>query len=251
MTLYAQGSGSNSEFRGATLFDAPIINLQASQNDFDPAAMTEVSALLINAQAAGLSITGFARDRSGRYLKIVCAATSKNSFTLVNASGASLANHALNLGGSNIVMTAGSIVNLYCPVGGAGGSGWYIDSSSLAGGGGGSGGGIGSSINYAPASGADDPGTGVTGFVATAGSAGTGRVKITLTGNTTFASWPAGADGQQLFLTIAAGNFTLGLLTGGGAGAAFLAPASPFDFQLGDTIPLIYDAGLAKWLLTL
>lgn len=111
------------------------------------------------------------------------------------------------------------------------------------------GGGIGSSINYAPAAGADDPGTGVTGFVATAGSGGTGRVKITLAGNTTFASWPAGADGQQLFLTIVAGNFFLTLthLASAPAGKKFLA-SQDLSYALNDTAQLLYDSGLAQWL---
>jgi hypothetical protein len=268
MTLYAQGSGNNSEFRGATLYDAPLINLQASQNDFSPPPMTECSALLINAQVTTLSITGFAHDRSGRHLKIVCAATSKFPFTLVSGSGSSAANHVLNLGG-NIVMTAGSVVNLYCPVGG--GSGWYLDSSSLASGGGGGSGTVTSvsvpddftvatptvaaAISHGALQVFASPAGTQNNVDPTSGGAwpvGFDRVDVTLAGGAaTWTGIAAGQDGQVIILTNtdAANNLTLAIQNAGSTAAnRFRGVAGSTVLLPGNAIMLKYYGGsVARW----
>ena len=112
----------------------------------------------------------------------------------------------------------------------------------------GSGGGIGGSINYAPAAGVIDPT--IAGFVAAAGASGTGRIKVTLSGNTSFEGLPKGADGQQLFIMVVSGNFTLTLLEGDGATAqAEILASTNFSYGLGDTAQLFYDTGLSQWVL--
>lgn len=102
---------------------------------------------------------------------------------------------------------------------------------------------IGSSINFAPASGSIDPT--IAGFTSSVG-----RIKVTLAGNTSFQGLPTGADGQQLFITIVAGAFQLTLLhlNGGTAQAQILASAD-FAYALNDTAQLFYDGGLTQWVL--
>lgn len=109
-------------------------------------------------------------------------------------------------------------------------------------------GGVGPSVNFSPASGAVDPA--IPGFTAGVGSAGTGRLKITLAGDTSFLGMPAGDDGQQLFGTIVGGAFTLTLdhLNGGTTQAQIYA-SNDFVFSLHDTFQLLYDSGLSAWLL--
>jgi hypothetical protein len=131
--ILGQSSGVQT-LSGATLMDGDVVNLTASQNDFSPPCMPEVTSMHINAQVAGLSITGFDHDRSGRLLRIVNIGAL--SFTLVSGSGASALRHSLNLGG-NIVLAPGAIVDLYCPIAGAAlGTGWYLAGTSVPGAGG-------------------------------------------------------------------------------------------------------------------
>lgn len=105
------------------------------------------------------------------------------------------------------------------------------------------GGGIGSSINFSPAAGTIDPS--IAGFTTSVG-----RIKVTLAGNTTFEGLPVGADGQQLFITIVAGNFflTLSPLNGATAQKQIRASGAP-TYQLNDTAQLFYDVGLGQWVL--
>lgn len=108
--------------------------------------------------------------------------------------------------------------------------------------------GIGNALAFSPASGTIDPT--ITGFVAGVGSAGTGRLKITLSADTSFEGLPAGADGQQLFLLIVAGAFTLTLLHLNGATAqAQIFASVDFSCTLNDCLQLFYDIGLSKWVL--
>lgn len=97
--------------------------------------------------------------------------------------------------------------------------------------------------SYSPNTGSIDPGNGIPGF-----NIGTGRLKVTLAGNTTFAGLPAGADGQFLILVVVAGNFTLTLTAAGNtAGAAILASNS-VNLILSDALPLMFDGPLNQWI---
>lgn len=108
----------------------------------------------------------------------------------------------------------------------------------------GGGGGIGSALTYSPATGSIDPGTGITGF-----SSSTGRLKITLAGNTTFAGLPVGTDAQILYLMVVSGGFTLTLTANGSSsGSAFFASTS-FVAQLDDCLQVFFDSGLNKWVI--
>lgn len=109
---------------------------------------------------------------------------------------------------------------------------------------------IGPAVAYSPASGAVDPGAGITGFtVATASAQGTGRLNITLAGNTTFAGLPAGRDGQLLTLVIVSGAFTLSLTEGGSTAGAPFFGLGLFELPgVGATQLLYYDSTLG-WVL--
>lgn len=115
----------------------------------------------------------------------------------------------------------------------------------------GGGGVVGAALNYSPAAGAVDPGTGIAGFVAAA-QGGTSRIFVTLAGNTVFAGLPTGADGQQLFVTVRAGNFTLTqTYNGTTAGSKVFgnAAAGSFIVGLGDTMQFFYTAGsINEWI---
>lgn len=100
----------------------------------------------------------------------------------------------------------------------------------------GGGGGIGSSIAYSPPSGTITPV--IPGFTHSVG-----RIEITLSADTTFNNLPTGADGQQLFLNIVAGNFLLTLPKTG-----FFASGN-FVYGLNDTAQLYYDIGLSEWVI--
>lgn len=114
---------------------------------------------------------------------------------------------------------------------------------------GGGGGGSGNALAYSPSSGNVDPGAGLAGFQAGLGTSGTGRLKVTLSGNTTFAGLPAGVDGQRLFILVVAGAFQLTLTVNGStAGAKMFGEASP-TLPLNDCIQLFYDSGLAEWVI--
>lgn len=114
----------------------------------------------------------------------------------------------------------------------------------------GGGGAMGTSLAYSPSAGSDDPGTGITGFVASLGSTGTGRLKVTLAGDTTFAGLPAGVDGQKLYITVVAGNYVLTLTAAGStAGAEMYGPAGGLNLALNSTAQLFYDGGLGQWVI--
>lgn len=111
-----------------------------------------------------------------------------------------------------------------------------------------SGAGLGALITFSPSSGTIDPS--IAGFTAALGPTGTGRINITLSGNTSFEGLPAGVDGQQLFLTIVSGNFTLTLLhLDGATGQQQIRASSDNTFALNTTAQLFYDSGLAQWVL--
>lgn len=109
-------------------------------------------------------------------------------------------------------------------------------------------GGIGSSINFAPAGGSIDPA--IAGFHAGLGSNGTGRLKVTLTADTSFQGLPAGLDGQQLYITVVSGAFNLTLLHLNGATAQKQIRAGADTLiGLNDSLQLFYDGGLSQWVL--
>lgn len=110
-------------------------------------------------------------------------------------------------------------------------------------------GGIGAPLAFAPASGTIDPS--ITGFIAVAGPTGTGRLQVTLSGNTSFEGLPAGADGQQLFIeVIAAGADQLTLLHLNGSTAQKQIFASrDVSYVVGDVAQLYYDGGTSQWVL--
>jgi hypothetical protein len=267
MTQYAQGSGSNNELRGATLLDGDFVIIGASQNDFSPICMPEVTCMHVLAVVTGLSITGFAHDRSGRTLRIVNAPINTFSFTLVSGSGASAANHVLNLGG-NIVVTPGGIVDLYCPVGGPNGSGWYLAGTNIVGGGGA---GTVTSVSvpndfvvatptttpaishgalqvYASPAGAQnnvDPTSGG------AWPVGFDRVDVTLAaGNANWTGLKAGGDGQVVIITNtdAANNLVLNNQNNGSTAANRFRSAADITLLPGTAILVKYYAGAVnRW----
>jgi hypothetical protein len=112
----------------------------------------------------------------------------------------------------------------------------------------GGGGGLGPSIAYAPAAGTIDAAP--AGFTAGLGSAGTGRINVTLAGNTTIKSLPAGVDGQQVIWLIKAGAHTLTLEedSGSEANPNFFGSEN-LQGALGDALNTYYDGGLAEWVL--
>jgi len=111
-----------------------------------------------------------------------------------------------------------------------------------------SGGGIGASLAFSPGTGVIDPT--IAGFVASAGSTGTVRLKVTLAGNTTFEGLPAGADGQQLYIIVVSGNFLLTLSHLNGATAQKqIVSSRDLSYALDDTAQLFYDSGLGAWVL--
>lgn len=104
-----------------------------------------------------------------------------------------------------------------------------------------SGGTAGAFINFAPPAGIIDPT--IVGF-----TSNTGRIKVTLAGDTTFEGLPAGTDGQQLYITVVAGNFTLTLAHLNGATAqAEIRASADRPYALNDTAYLFYDGGLGQW----
>lgn len=109
---------------------------------------------------------------------------------------------------------------------------------------------VGASLAFAPPSGTIDPS--IVGFVAGLGSSGTGRLKITLSGNTSIEGLPAGVDGQTLLIMIVTGAFTFTLLHLNGSTAQKQILASGDEtYGLGDVSLLIYDGGLGQWALVL
>lgn len=111
-----------------------------------------------------------------------------------------------------------------------------------------SGGGLGITIPFSPAGGVIDPS--ISGFVAALGPTGTGRIDLTLSANTSFEGLPAGADGQQLFITIVSGNFSLTLLhLNGSTTQKQIRASNDMLYFLNDTAQLFYDAGLSQWVL--
>jgi len=115
-------------------------------------------------------------------------------------------------------------------------------------GGGGGGGGIGNTLAFASPSGVIDPS--IAGFVAGVGSAGTGRLNVTLTANTSWEGLPAGSDTQQLFITIVSGNFVLTLLhLNGSTAQTQILASTDFSYALGDTAQLYYSGALGQWVL--
>jgi hypothetical protein len=116
----------------------------------------------------------------------------------------------------------------------------YANGASISVGGSG-GGGLGTKVSYSPSSGTIDPS--ITGFTAGLGSAGTGRLNVTLSGNTTFEGLPAGADGQQLAILIVSGNYTLTLSSFNASTAQkkIVASGNPTGV-LYDALSFYYDA---------
>jgi hypothetical protein len=115
--------------------------------------------------------------------------------------------------------------------------------------GGGSGNGcLGPAVVYASASGTSDPGAGIAGFTAaTASAQGTGRLNVTLSGNSVWDGLPAGFDGQQLTVLIVAGNFTLQFpVNQATAGSPFLANGT-YQIGLDGTLQLYMDTTLNAW----
>lgn len=113
---------------------------------------------------------------------------------------------------------------------------------------GGGGGGLGPSLAYAPGAGVIDPA--IAGFIAGLGSLGTGRINVTLAGNTSFEGLPAGIDGQQIAITLVAGNFQLTLLHNDASTAqSEIFGSNDEVLSLGDSASLYYDGGLGKWVL--
>lgn len=111
-----------------------------------------------------------------------------------------------------------------------------------------SGGGLGSLINFTSPTGTIDPS--ITGFVAGTGASSTGRINLTITANTSWEGLPAGADGQQLFITVVTGAFTLTLLhLNGSTAQAKIRASNDFAYALNDTAQLFYDSGLGQWIL--
>ena len=111
------------------------------------------------------------------------------------------------------------------------------------------GGGIGPAIAFNSPAGVIDPN--IVGFTAGVGSAGTGRIKVTLAADTSWEGLPAGTDGQQLVILVVAGNFTLTLLALSGATAqAKILSNLNFAIRLNSSLSLTYDATLAQWILT-
>jgi len=112
----------------------------------------------------------------------------------------------------------------------------------------GGGGGIGARLTFTSPSGAIDPN--IVGFTAGIGSAGTGRLYVTLSADTSWEGLPAGADGQQLFITVIAGAFTLTLLhLNGSTAQQEILASTDFSYALNDTAQLFYDGTLTQWVL--
>lgn len=111
---------------------------------------------------------------------------------------------------------------------------------------GGSGGGLGKVITFTSPSGASvDPN--IVGFVAGVGSAGTGRIRVTLSGDTTWVGFPAGADGQQTMIEVVSGNFTLTLAAFGVTTQKQFQGSRSISYVLDDTASIYYDSGAAVW----
>lgn len=103
--------------------------------------------------------------------------------------------------------------------------------------------GIGAALAFASPPGVIDPA--IVGF-----TSGIGRLKTTLSANTSWEGLPAGADAQQLLVIIVAGNFTLTLLhLNGGTAQKQILASGDFNITLGDSIGLVYDVGLGQWIL--
>jgi len=261
--LIGQGAAT-STLPGCTLMDGDIINLQASQNDFDPPCMKEATSVHINAQVAGLSITGLARPRAGRQLRVY-GANATNSFTLVSGSGASQADHVLNLGG-NIIVAPGTVVDLYCPQG-DGATGWYLASSSIASGGGGSGTVTSVSVpdDFVVATASTTPAISHGALVTIAAAAGASndvnpgggwpvgydRIDVTLAaGNANFTGLLAGQDGQVVIIANpdATNNLTLNAQNVGSAAANRFRAAADITLTPGGAIIAKYYAGTVnRW----
>jgi hypothetical protein len=232
---------------GATLMDGSIVNLTASQNDFSPDCLKECTSMHLNVQAAGLQITGFAQDRSARLLVLLNSPASLNSVTLVNNSGASLANHVLNLGGGNIVLAPGDMVILYCPVGGPSGTGWNLLAWSKAAGGGGGGGTLGAYVTATVAAGATNN------FAPAGFSTSTGRLDIDPNaGASNITGLTAGADGQEVLIANidAANNLTLNNQNVGSTAANRFRMATDLVLVPGAAVLAVYYAGTVnRWVI--
>jgi hypothetical protein len=112
----------------------------------------------------------------------------------------------------------------------------------------GGGGGMGADLAYSPGSGTIDPS--ITGFEAGLGGSGTGRLKVTLSGNTSFEGLPAGVDGQQLYIIVVSGNYTLTLLALNGSTAqAEMMASGALALNLYDCAQLFYDGTLSQWVM--
>jgi hypothetical protein len=100
-----------------------------------------------------------------------------------------------------------------------------------------------------PVLGAASPYASPSGVVPTAAPPGftstTGRVNVTLSGNTTWDAMTAGSDGQLIAVSIVSGNFTLTLP----AGAGFRAPAGGTILSLQTTKLMYYDTTAGLWVI--
>ena len=126
----------------------------------------------------------------------------------------------------------------------------YQPSGWLAIGSGGAGGGAGAEIAYTSPTGTIDPN--LSGFVAGLGSAGTGRIRITITANTSWQGLPAGVDGQTLVLIVVSGAFTFELLALDSSTALHQIMASAnSSYEEYDAAQLVYSSSLSNWVLIL
>lgn len=153
--------------------------------------------------------------------------------TLLNQSSGTPANTFACVGNeTQVIPPLGRVILIYLD------SQWTVGATGLSG--------LGPSVAYSPSSGTVDPGTGITNFCAL-----TGRLNVTLSGNTVFLGLPAGAfDGQQVVIAVVGGNYTLTLdvFNAGTAGAQFFASA-PITIIAYDAIPVYYDGGLGQWVI--
>ena len=153
--------------------------------------------------------------------------------TLLNQASASAPNEfSCSNNGTQIIPPLGRVMLTYLD------NQWVVGPSGVSG--------VGPSLAYAPFSGTVDPGTGITGF-----SGLTGRLNVTLAGNTTFVGFPAGAyDGMPLTVLIVGGNYTLTFSprNASTAGAQFLA-SDFYEILQYDALSMYYDGGLGQWVI--
>ena len=81
---------------------------------------------------------------------------------------------------------------------------------------------------------------------------GTGRIRITITANTSWQGLPAGVDGQTLVLIVVSGAFTFELLALDSSTALHQIMASAnSSYEEYDAAQLVYSSSLSNWVLIL